>query len=140
MSRMEAATREVAALEGLGLNDLRAIWRERYGAPPSLRSPELVAMMLAWRLQAQCEGGIDADMRRALRRTSAGRGQPTPNDGTRLTREWKGVRHEVTTLGDGGFVYCGVRYQSLSQIARLITGSRWNGPRFFGLRAEDIGT
>ena len=53
--------------------------------------------------------------------------------GTRLVREWKGVGHEVTVV-DGGFEYQGRRYRSLSAIARAITGTRWNGPLFFGLR------
>lgn len=136
MTGAGAAAAEAAALEGLGLEALRAIWRERYGAPPTLRSPELLAMMLAWRIQADVDGGLDADTRRMLRRPGSSAG-PVTQSGTRLTREWQGVKHEVVTLSDGGYVYGGDRYKSLSQIARLITGTRWNGPRFFGLRAEE---
>ena len=55
------------------------------------------------------------------------------SEGTVITREWKGVRHEVE-IADGGFIYRGERWKSLSEVARTITGTRWNGPRFFGLR------
>lgn len=136
----DAAT-VAASLEGLGLEALRAKWRERYGAPPVLRSPELLAMMLAWRIQAEVEGGLGADTRRALRRpvSAQSRAPPQPSGGTRLVREWQGVRHEVTVCEDGGFLYRGERHSSLSRIARAITGTRWNGPRFFGLRDEGQG-
>jgi hypothetical protein len=56
--------------------------------------------------------------------------------GTKLTREWRGVRYEVETV-ERGVAYAGERYASLSEVARLITGSRWNGPRFFGLRGDE---
>jgi hypothetical protein len=130
---------EVEALGGLDLEGLRQVWRRRYGAPPKLRSPELLRLMLAWRIQAQAFGGLDGDTRRGLRRPTSEKAQAVPSGGTRLVREWQGVRHEVTALGEGGFLYNGERYRSLSQIARLITGARWNGPRFFGLRAEGVG-
>jgi len=129
------ATAAVAALDGLGLEALRSEWRARYGAPPALRSPELLAMMLAWRIQAEAEGGLCAETRRALRRPVAKvRAAPRPNAGTKLAREWQGVRHEVTVETEGAFLYHGERFRSLSQVARAITGTRWNGPRFFGLR------
>jgi hypothetical protein len=126
-----------AALEGLNLEDLRAAWRARYGAPPALRSIELVRLMLAWRMQAEESGGLDAETRRALRAAppaSARAGALSP--GARLAREWQGAVHEAIVLADSGFLYRGERYKSLSEIARAITGVRWNGPRFFGLRAE----
>lgn len=120
----------------MGLEDLRAVWRERYGPPPKLRSPQLLRLNLAWRIQADAFGGLDAETRRRLRRggagaTAADRLQP----GVRLTREWKGQPH-VVTVEDGGFRYEGRIWRSLSEIARHISGSRWNGPRFFGLRPE----
>ena len=124
------------ALEGLSLEDLRTCWRARYGAPPALRSAELLALMLAWRIQAGREGGLEADLRRVLRRPARVRTPPEPCAGARLVREWQGAPHEVIMMGEGGFLYQGDRYRSLSQIARVITGVRWNGPRFFGLRQE----
>ncbi len=139
MSGADAAE-AVAALEGLGLEALRTEWRARYGAPPTLRSPELLAMMLAWRVQAEAEGGLGAQTRRALRRpVASAKPAPRPSAGTKLVREWQGVRHEVTASTEGGFLYRGERFRSLSQVARAITGTRWNGPRFFGLRDEAEG-
>jgi hypothetical protein len=125
------------AFEELGLEELRERWRARFGAPPRLRSPELLALMLAWRLQAEAEGGLDRDTRLALRRPPSARSARIPTGGTRLFREWQGVRHEVIVTADDGFLYQGDRYGSLSQVARRITGARWNGPRFFGLRAGE---
>ncbi len=66
------------ALEGLSLEDLRTCWRARYGAPPALRSAELLALMLAWRIQAGREGGLEADLRRVLRRPARVRAPPEP--------------------------------------------------------------
>jgi hypothetical protein len=134
----DAVADAAAALEGLDLERLREAWRARYGAPPTLRSPEILAMMLAWRIQAERHGGLDADVRRALRRPAPARGStaPAPAGGAKLVREWQGTEHEVIVAVEGGFIYRGRRFRSLSHIARQITGTRWNGPRFFGLRPE----
>ncbi len=125
-------------LETLGLDALRSLWRARYGAPPALRSPELLRLMLAWRIQAAQAGGLDRDAKLALRRPVAKRGGLEPVPGARLVREWQGRTHEVVVMNDGGFLYRGDRYGSLSEVARAITGVRWNGPRFFGLRKEAL--
>lgn len=130
---------EPSSLEGLSLQELRAVWQERYGAPPALRAPELVGLMLGWRIQAERTGGLDAETRRSLRRPAPAKAPPEPSGGTRLVREWQGDRHEVTALNGGGYLYRDTRYGSLSQVARAITGVRWNGPRFFGLRSEARG-
>ena len=132
-TRIEA---EVAALEAMGLEELRTVWRNRYGVPPKLRSPQLLRLNLAWRIQAEAFGGLDSGTKRRLRRGGAGasaadRLQP----GVRLIREWKGVPHEVV-VEEGGFRYDGKVWKSLSEIARHISGTRWNGPRFFGLRPD----
>jgi hypothetical protein len=130
----DAITLEVRALEALDLEGVRAAWRARYGAPPKLRSVELLKRLLAWRIQAEVFGGLDAQTRRKLK--SAGSGQERSlAPGMKVAREWKGVRHEATVLADS-FDYQGRCYESLSAIAREITGSRWNGPRFFGLRSD----
>lgn len=132
----ELKAAEVAVLEGASLETLRSVWRRYYGAPPTIRSPEILALMLGWRLQAQHEGGLGADLRRALRRplTEAKPPSARPNSGTILVREWQGARHTVTSLPGGDFLYKDETFASLSEIARRITGTRWNGPRFFGLR------
>ncbi len=97
---------------------------------------------VAHRLQEKAEGGLSKAALRRLARLAGLNGgdtQPTPpslprlKTGSRLIREWHGVTHSVTVLDDG-CDWHGNRYASLSQIARAITGARWSGPRFFGLR------
>jgi hypothetical protein len=90
--------------------------------------------MLAWRLQALAGGGLDPETRQLLRKPPPARASSAPLGGTRLVREWQGTTHEVVVTPEGGFQYRGQTYKSLSQVARTITGVRWNGPRFFGLR------
>jgi hypothetical protein len=130
-------TEEVQALARLNLEELRDTWRQRFGPPPSLRSPDLLRHALAWRLQAASFGALDPETRRQLRRpVSSIPSAPPPAAGTCLAREWKGERFEVEVTGDD-FLHRGKRYASLSEVARAITGVRWNGPRFFGLRTAD---
>ncbi|MFI4933648.1 MAG: DUF2924 domain-containing protein [Caulobacterales bacterium] len=115
---------------------LRAVWGRRYGAPPSLRSVPILRGLLAWRMQADALGGLDADTRRALHRK--GRVRPEGLDlglGARLTRSWQGREVEVVVTAEG-FRWEDRLYPSLSAAASAIAGSRWNGPRFFGLRDE----
>lgn len=127
---------DLSSLPNLGLEELRTLWSARFGQPPKLRSPELLGLMLAWRIQASQLGGVDVEMRRAMRRTSAAPPLTALTPGSRLSREWKGKAHTVVVEADGGLRYDDRLFQSLSQVAREITGSRWNGPRFFGLRSE----
>lgn len=131
---IDVITREVAPLAGLDLKGLRAAWRARYGAPPPLRSVELLRLMLAWRIQAEAHGGLDRETRRRLKR----RGALEPEGlslgvGARLRREWQGRLVEVE-VEPSGFRWQGTLYPSLSAAATAIAGTRWNGPRFFGLR------
>jgi hypothetical protein len=103
---------------------------------------------LAYRLQADQLGDLDADTRRVLNRldvstadgfdrlvTELNRSGSVLRSGTLLTREWDGHLHRVMVLADG-FGWNGKTYKSLSKVACAITGSRWNGPRFFGLRDQ----
>lgn len=124
----------VTAIGEMPLDALRQLWRERYGAPPSLRSVPILRMLLAWRIQADALGGLDRATRRALERT----GKVTVEGqhlgiGAVLTRNWKGRKVTVVVEQDG-FRHAGSLYPSLSAAATAIAGSRWNGPRFFGLR------
>ena len=126
--------RQVGALTGLDLEGLRAAWRARYGIPPELRSVELLRLMLAWRLQAEAFGGLDRDARRQLKRRGALEVEGLAlGVGARLRREWQGRTVEVEVEAKG-FRWQGTLYPSLSAAATAIAGSRWNGPRFFGLR------
>ena len=130
----ELSANEARALEGLDLEALRDIWRKRYGAPPMLRSCDLLRHLLAWRLQTERLGGLAPQVRQLLRRkASTVRPKTALTVGTKLSREWQGRRYDVVSK-DGGFACDGRDYKSLSEVARAITGVRWNGPRFFGLR------
>lgn len=129
----EAVGEAVRKLQAMGLQELRAAWTARYGCAPKLRSADLLRRLLAWRVQAQAFGGFDPETMKRLR-AKGGTRAAGPRSGTKLAREWEGVRHEVEVL-DRGVVYRGEVYASLSEVARLITGVRWNGPRFFGLRS-----
>ena len=126
----------VAALIDMSLCELRAQWEERYGAPPKHRAPDLLRRVLAWRIQADAFGGLDAAIIRMLVNEKAAL-MVAEQPGTRLARDYAGRRHEVIVVEDG-VVYDGDRYGSLSEVARIITGQRWNGPRFFGLRRENV--
>ena len=122
-------------------------WVQVVGKPPvQSASRELLVNTIAWHLQARQFGGLTAAVQRKLERlaTAIGRGEPvrpstTTNrlrPGTTLERAWRGETHVVTVMADG-FADRGQRYRSLSQIARMITGTRWNGPAFFGLRLSN---
>ena len=121
-------------IENGDLEELRSFWGRRYGAPPSLRSVPILRMVIAWRLQADVLGGLDDHTRRLLHRTGA----PEPEGrhlgiGARLTRHWKGRKIELV-VEEEGFRWENQLFPSLSAAATAIAGSRWNGPRFFGLR------
>jgi Protein of unknown function (DUF2924) len=142
-----ALDNEIARLRGLDVGELRARWHTvfRRRAPPHLPR-HLLFRILAYRHQADRLGDLDADSRRRLDRLGSGspesmdrlvadlnRARTELRPGTLLMREWDGHLQRVTVLADG-FVWNGKTYRSLSKVAFAITGSRWNGPRFFGLR------
>ena len=126
--------RQVAEIGAMDLEQLRAGWRRRYGAPPPLRSVPILRQLLAWRVQIDTLGGLDAEARRALRRTGpaqqAGRNIGV---GAKLTRSWQGRTVEMVVTEDG-FRWEGRTFKILSAAATAIAGTKWNGPRFFGLR------
>jgi len=124
----------IAVVAELDLDGLRLLWARHYGAPPPLRSVPILRMMLAWRLQADACGGLDQETRRMLGRKGPVRAEGLGlGVGARLTRQWQGREVEVV-VEDGGFRWDGRLFPSLSAAATAIAGSKWNGPRFFGLR------
>jgi hypothetical protein len=131
---------EVAGLRRLSRQQLKDRWRDLYkAAPPKAFTPDLLARGIAWRLQEKELGGLAADVQRQL--TSGGEGAPLRRHsparvalrtGNRLVRRWRG-RIYVVEVTEGGLVYEQTSYASLSVIATTITGTRWSGPKFFGL-------
>ena len=128
----QSIAQQVEVLEGLGLSELRELWAKRFGPPPKLRSADLMRCLLAWHIQAEFYGGIDGALRRRLGQ-KGNAAACSLSAGTRIVKEWQGRRYEVL-VDHQGPLFEGRRYRSLSEIARAITGTRWNGPRFFGLR------
>ena len=134
MIEREAINAEVRALERLDLEGLRSAWRERYGPAPRVRSRELLGLMLAWRIQSEAFGGLDAATRRKLKAgTASGRSRIDVAPGTVLTREWKGVPETVRRT-ETGYDWRGRTYKSLTAVARAISGGPRSGPLFFGLK------
>jgi len=138
--------RTIARLPTLPTPELRGLWREHFGrkAPLSFRR-ELLIPFLAYRIQEKAYGGLKPSVLSELRRISRclDKGEdPTTlskasriKTGTRIVRTWQGQTHEVV-ITESGFEYSGATYQSLSQIARKITGTQWSGPAFFGLKQK----
>ena len=130
---------EVEKLRTLGKGDLRARWSTLFGkTPPPALTKDLLGRMIAWRIQEKFYGGHDKATLRVLDGLARGKvakpaTEPRLRAGTVLMREHGGVRYTVTVTADG-FVWQDRTYPSLSAVARAITGTSWNGRRFFGLR------
>jgi hypothetical protein len=138
-----------AVLDGLptmSIADLRKRYREVFRAePPKAFGPDLLRRSIAYRIQEIAYGGLPTAAKRMLDRLVKNYWKnPTGRleiprrikPGSALVREWKGKVHQVKVAA-GGFSYGGRTYGSLSEIASTITGTKWNGPRFFGLRVPD---
>jgi hypothetical protein len=137
---------EIAHLRDLDLSGLRARWRSvfRRKAPQHLPR-QMLYRMIAYRLQAERLGDLDRDTQRFLDRVATGTrdgdelqaiSHPSRHGlqpGTILVREWDGKSQRVLVL-DKGFSWNGTTYRSLTELAFAMTGTRWSGPRFFGLR------
>jgi len=134
----EAIEAEIDRIRSLGLDDLRTLWRTTFrSSPPKGFTKDLVARFICWHIQEQAFGGLDPQTAKVLD-GYARNGKPPDRRfkaGTVLVREYQGERHTVTVV-PGGYVWRENTYASLSTIARGITGTAWNGPRFFGLRTR----
>jgi hypothetical protein len=146
-----AVEAELEQLPTMPIVALRKRYRELFRAePPKAYGPELLRRSIAHRIQEKAYGGLPASARRTLDQlVKAAIAKPGGRlelprrikPGSELIRSWKGKSHRVVVMADG-FAYDGVTFPSLSEIATRITGTRWNGPRFFGLRTaarEDAG-
>ena len=140
-----AVEAELDRLAVMTIVQLRLTWTKLFrNDPPKSFGPDLLRRSIAHRIQEKAYGGLSRPAQRLLDQAmKAFAAKPNGRivlprqikPGSVLVREWKGKSHRVTVLADG-FVYDGDTYSNLSEIAVLITGTRWNGPRFFGLRSK----
>ena len=133
-----AVEAEIDRIRSLGTDALRKHWRLTFGAsPPKALSKDIIGRMISYRIQEDAFGGLDRETIKLLDRLARGEKPSELNRrlkaGTVLVREYQGERHTVTVVPDG-FLWRETTYSSLSTIAKTITGTAWNGPRFFGLR------
>jgi hypothetical protein len=136
---------QIAALKTMPVADLKGRWRELFDTVPPPYNRRFLESRLAYRIQELAYGGLKPETLERLAALAqqvdgkpnkrARLAQDRPITGTRLVREWQGVEHSVT-VRDEGYEYRGRPYKSLSAIARLITGTRWNGWIFFGLKNQ----
>jgi hypothetical protein len=139
----ESVEAEIDQLQTLDLDALKLRWRAQFGRTAPVLSKQLLLRLLAYRLQAQAFGDLSPATRRLLddlaRKNGRGEGavpvmsQGKLMAGTVLVREHEGKPHHVMVTDDS-FVWNGKTFPSLSKVAHAITGTKWNGPRFFGLR------
>jgi hypothetical protein len=133
----------------MSVNELKTEWQALFDAPAPNNSRTFLESRLAYRIQELIYGGPDKQTRRlldlladevegTLTRKAQIADPRNPVVGTKLIREWDGIAHTVTVLKEG-FEWGGQRYKSLSAVARAVTGTRWNGYRFFGLRERKRG-
>ena len=149
MTTHEPILARLAALKNMTVNELKAEWQALFDAPAPNNSRAFLEFRIAYRIQELTYGGPDRQTRRlldlladevegTLTRKAQIADPRNPVVGTKLLREWDGIAHTVTVLKEG-FEWGGQRYKSLSAVARAITGTRWNGYRFFGLRERKRG-
>jgi hypothetical protein len=133
---------ELGDLAGLTPAQLKLRWLESESSPPPLVSHPLLHRLLAQRLQERCYGELSSAVVKELERAISGtppvvapRPAPALTPGARLIREWNGQTIAVEVL-ESGFAWKDRTWRSLSEIAREVTGTRWSGPRFFGINAR----
>jgi len=139
--RQPKIDRQLVQLATMKRQELQSLWQKLFGRQPSSRlHRETLVLILGYRIQEKAYGGLKESLARKLREfaedSSTGRkivvkSMLRPKIGTRFIREWKARLHEVTVL-ENGYEYDNRTYRSLSEIAHLITGTKWSGPAFFG--------
>lgn len=140
----EPVLAQLVALKTAPIGDLKQKWRDLFDSEPPPYNRRFLEHRLAYRIQELAYGGLKPETIERLdaladelegKLSKRRRIENRPIAGTRLIREWKGVEHSVTVRAED-FEYQGRPYKSLSSIARTITGTRWNGPVFFGFRSQ----
>jgi hypothetical protein len=143
--KSEKLTTELKDLEAQRDDELKDRWHSLYGTkPPQKIHRSLLIAAVAYRMQENALGALKSSVRRHLTMQGANNAATPrlsphfpslrPRAGTVLVRDWGGVTHQATVLEDG-ILFWSKRYKSLSEVARIITGARWSGPLFFGLKS-----
>ena len=134
---MSALDQRLAAVPGMAPAAVREAWVRATGTPVPRVSPSLLRLALAWEIQASALGGVPRDITRALDQLERGlTATSAPAGGMRLVCEWAGKAHVVQVGEDRVIRWDGREWRSLSEVARAITGTRWSGPAFFGLKRK----
>jgi len=128
---------DLAALADMDLASLRTRWSMLDAGPVPRVSAALLRLALAWQLQAARDHGAARRSEQRLQMLAGGSNAALPAPGSKLVREWNGVLHTVTIGEDNAIRWNGRTWRSLSEVARTITGTRWSGPAFFGLRGSN---
>lgn len=133
--------KQVMRLPGMEYHELKKLWDDCFSDPPQSKNKAFMVRKLAWRIQEIAYGGLPVETKEHIKTLQKKeriiphtRSTMLPPIGTQLIREHDGEEHRVMVLADG-FEYRNCKYGSLSEIARKITGTRWSGPRFFGLKS-----
>ncbi|MBF0418158.1 MAG: DUF2924 domain-containing protein [Magnetococcales bacterium] len=139
--------KQVAALPGMTITDLKKMWADLHTTEPPPYNRVFLVKRLAYRLQELSLGGLSAPTEKRMEQIVEEEALPPqerkrpPGEkllpGTQLLREWKGAEHRCTVLEDG-FEYQGRKFNSLSAIANFITGTKWNGLVFFGMKKQEV--
>lgn len=134
---MAIVDEQLAALEQMSPAVLREQWKKLTADAVPRISPALLRLALAWEIQTRAFGGHPRATQQKLTQAAAGKTRTLPTQpGMRLVREWNGTAHVVTIGEDNVIRWAGREWRSLSEVARAITGTRWSGPAFFGLKRK----
>ncbi len=133
MSRIDLGA-SLTAFETMPLVELRVAWSRQVRTAPPKVSAALLRLALAHHLQSKVMGGVTKTLERKLQEIAKGQDSNKVLPGTRLVREWRGQVHMVTVSDEGRYRWQDRDWNSLSEIAREITGTRWSGPAFFGTK------
>lgn len=136
----KTALKQLSEIQNMSMAELQELWPQYFDSEPPKFNRTNLERKIAYRIQELAFGGLTKETKEQIRRMksdiNAGimkRNRDMPPPGTIITREYQGIEHRVVVLPDG-FEYQNMKYTNLSIIARLITGSRWSGPLFFGLK------